>query len=92
MKLTIELNDNDLRKAISEQIGATVSSIANEMIVSRVTEVLNARLGRVTDLSVETAIRDAAREAVTKVINKGYNDAVVRGALADAAERVIKAR
>lgn len=69
MKLNIELNDNDLRRAIDESVGAHVSQLANEIISRRVTDVLDKKLQRMGIEDVDQALAAAA----TKIL-KDYLD------------------
>lgn len=71
MKLNIELNDNDLRRAIDESVGAHVSQLANEIISRRVTDVLDKKLQRMGIEDVDQAL--AAAAAATKIL-KDYLD------------------
>lgn len=90
MKLTIELNDNDLKKAIDEQVAKGIAELTTASIKAQVDQILKIKFERVTDNLVLETLRTAADQAVRSVTSRSYNDAVVRDAIAQAAMKLLK--
>lgn len=90
MKIVIELNDADLRKAVDEQIGKAIAGLADQVINEKINSILEVKFQRISEAGVDAAVAHAAKLAVEKVTNTGHNNYVVREALAVAATRIIK--
>lgn len=90
MKIVIELNDADLRKAIDEQLSKAIAGMADNIITEKINSILEVKFKRINDAGVDAAVAHAAKLAVEKVANSGYNNSAIRDALAAAAARVIK--
>lgn len=90
MKLAIELNDEDIKRAINHQIGAAVATLAGEVLKERIDEVINLKLGRVTDLVIDEALVKEVRVLVLEKMGSGYQlQEKVKGALATVARELI---
>jgi len=92
MKIVIELDDHDLRRAIDQQLAKVISGLGTEHITKEIDRVLGVKFNRITEGGVRESVQAAADQAVGKVISRGYNDSIIRDALAKAALEVIKAR
>lgn len=92
MKIVIELNDQDLHKAIAEQVNKQVASLSGEYIIGKVNDILSLKFGRIDAAAVERFVQQAAEKAVKDVTNRSFNDGVVREALASAALKIMKGR
>ncbi|WNO06005.1 hypothetical protein [Rhodoferax mekongensis] len=90
MKIVIELNDNDLRLAISEQVGKAISGLATEAIQKQVDDILEKKFSRIGKGDVDSAVKDAATKLVRGDNNQWRLDGMVKTALSDAARALIK--
>ena len=90
MKIVIELNDADLRKAVDEQIGKAIAGLADQVINEKINSILDLKFKRINDAGIDAHVAHAAKLAVEKVVNAGFNNSPVREALAAAALKLIK--
>lgn len=90
MKLIIELNDADLKRAIDEQVSKLIADMTGESIKAQVNRILAVKFERVNQDNVQASIDEAASRAVLAVTSRGYDNSIIRAALATAAEKLLK--
>ena len=90
MKIVIDIGDEDLHKAIGQQLDARIAAISDEHIAKRVKDVIETKFGRV-DMPIEKEIAKAATKCISEHLGSSYNaERIVKEALASAAMQIIK--
>ena len=85
MKITVELNDDTLRKSIGDQLSATVSRLVHEQIEKRVEEVMGQKLDR-----ADSAIQKAADAVIERHLSTGWSrDNKLKGYFESAATKIM---
>ena len=93
MKIIVELNDNTLQHAVEAQVGKAVAAYTEAVIKAKVDEIVKLKLDRISIQDVLLAVESVARKHIDSVLgaNNDYTRKnIVRGFLADAAEKAIK--
>lgn len=73
MKLVIELEDQYIRRLVSEQIGAHIAGLSRELIEARIKEVLF-NVSENIDAKVSSRTEPLLRELLTRNINMVFKD------------------
>lgn len=94
MKLVVELNDSDLRKAVADQVGRAIASITDDLIREKTNEILTIKFGRVDEKMIEAAIDKAALAVVRTTNNErstwGSIVSLARTSIQEAAVAAVK--
>lgn len=96
MKLTIELNDHDLKASIEKQLERVVASVTEQLISVKVNEIVDKKLARVNDSDLQQAMTEACHQVLETVLgsrsgNTWERNRKVQAYLTDAAVATIKA-
>lgn len=93
MKIIVELNDNTLQHAVEAQVGKAVAAFTEAAIKTKVDEIVKLKLDRISTQDVLLAVENVAKQHIDLVLGANNDYArrnVVRGFLADAAEKALK--
>lgn len=95
MKLTIEINDHTLHAAIEAQLQKVVADITDTLIATKVNEIVDKKLARVSDSDLQMAMTSAAEAQLDRVLgarqgNTWERDRKIKAFITDAAVAVIK--
>ncbi len=69
MKITVEINDADLHKAIGQQLDAAIARVVSEKIEAKVDEIMEVKFGRVDKGQFQTALQNAAIVTIRREFN-----------------------
>jgi len=90
MKIVIELNDEDLRRSIKQQVDKAIAELATETIGQRIDEILAKKFDRVDAARIDTVLAAAAAKVLTDN-TKGYAlESKINSALAGAARELVR--
>lgn len=95
MKLTIEINDHTLHAAIEAQLQKVVAGITDTLIATKVNEIVDKKLARVSDSDLQMAMTSAAEAQLDRVLgsrqgNTWERDRKLKAFITDAAVAAIK--
>lgn len=69
MKLIIEIDSDELKRAVENQVAAEVALLTTEAIHTKIAEILPVKFGRVT----ESVVADAVAKHASKLVNDVYS-------------------
>lgn len=92
MKITVEINDTTLHNAIEQQLSATVAEVTNQLIAVKVNEIVDKKLGRLTEERVEECLERAALKLVQNQFGSSdwQRATQIKSLISTAAERIVK--
>lgn len=64
MRIVIELNDNDLKACVEQQVGKAVAEHLDALVSKRMKEILDVKLSRVTTEVIDKAALNAATNLI----------------------------
>lgn len=91
MKIVIELNDDSLHRAVSQQVDRAIAELAKDVIGKRIDEILAKKFERVDAARIDSVLAAAAAKVFTDN-TKGYKELEfkINSALAGAARELVR--
>ncbi len=89
MKLTIEIDSKELKRAIETQVAAEVAKLTSVAIQGKIDEILPIKFSRVNENIIAEEIEKHARELVGRVYDKYSLKQLVDRAILHAAKEAI---